>query len=113
MKQTVLDLNENGHRVGQSHPNARLSNHDVDLIHELHEAGGLSLAAIGEKFGVTRGAVWKIVHGYSRAQTPVTWAVIDPRTGKKRKIGGDDPVRVQQPRTTAMDDLAAAMAGWR
>lgn len=112
-QQTVITFNKNGHRIGASHPNARLTDADVDLVFELREAG-LSLAAIAQKFDVTKGCIWKVMHGHRRAQTPEIWAVVDQRTGKKRKVAGAAPERApKSPNADAVRELVEAMAAWR
>lgn len=62
-----IALNEQGRRIGESHPNAKLSDRDVELVLELREAG-FSLRAIAEKMDVKKECIWKIVHGYRRGQ---------------------------------------------
>lgn len=61
-------LNELGRRVGESHPRAKMTDAEVDLVRSLH-ADGLSLQAIAEKFEVSKGCIWKIVQGYRRGQS--------------------------------------------
>ncbi|HMG61238.1 MAG TPA: hypothetical protein VK583_16025 [Burkholderiales bacterium] len=56
-------LNERGRRINESHPRALLTDHEIDLIRELHEDGldrqgrvirkGLSYRQIAEKFEET------------------------------------------------------------
>jgi hypothetical protein len=37
-------VNEQGHRIGEDHPRARLTNHEVELIFDLHDDGnGMSI----------------------------------------------------------------------
>lgn len=64
----VVALNELGRIIGEHHPRAKLMDSEIDLVHELREAG-FTLAQIGEKMGLSKGGVWKIVHGYRRGQT--------------------------------------------
>lgn len=45
----LLILNAQGRRIGESHPRAKLTELDVDLVLRLREAG-LSLAGIASKF---------------------------------------------------------------
>jgi len=37
-------------RSGERHPKARISDHDVDLMRDLHEEHGLSIPEIASKF---------------------------------------------------------------
>jgi hypothetical protein len=58
---TYVVVNERGRRIGESHPRARLTDHEIDLIRELAEdevdavtgkliRKGLSYREIAEKF---------------------------------------------------------------
>lgn len=62
-----IKVNELGRRIGESHQNTSLTDHDVELILALRDEG-LTLSEIAEKFEVSKGCVWKIVHGYRRGQ---------------------------------------------
>lgn len=60
-EETILvGVDEQGHRVGECHPMARLSDHDVELIRELAE-GGMSYRVIAEKFEISKGTVCGII----------------------------------------------------
>lgn len=68
----LLILNAQGRRIGESHPRAKLTELDVDLVLRLREAG-LSLAGIASKFddvpgGVSKSTVRDICSGRIRAQ---------------------------------------------
>ena len=65
----TIQVNEQGRRIGESHQNTTLSDHDVDLILALRDEG-LALSEIAEKFEVSKGCIWKIVQGYRRGQWP-------------------------------------------
>jgi len=60
--------NGKGWRVGELHHNAKLTDHDVDLIIELREKYGLTYKAIGEKFDVTFACVYQICSGLKRSR---------------------------------------------
>ena len=64
----VIALNELGRIIGEHHPRAKLLDSEIDLVHELRESG-FTLAQIGEKMGMSKEGVWKIVHGHRRGQT--------------------------------------------
>ena len=66
-------VDDHGNRVGEDHPRAKLTDHEVELIRQLHEEGGLSLREIAEKFEVTKGTVHDIVNYRRRATTVVGW----------------------------------------
>jgi predicted DNA-binding protein (UPF0251 family) len=63
----LLSINELGRRIGESHPGAKLTDAEVELVHQLRE-DGLSLQAIAEKMDVSKGCIWKIVQGHRRGQ---------------------------------------------
>lgn len=66
MQKTVA-LNENGKRIGQNHPRAKLLDSEVDLVLALVESG-LSYAKIAEKFSVSKSCVAHIASGRRRGQ---------------------------------------------
>lgn len=49
------------------HHRAKLDDHDVWLVCELH-AAGLALAEIARKFDVSTACIWKTVHGYTHGR---------------------------------------------
>lgn len=68
MGKQYVGVNEAGLRVGEDHPRAKLSDHDVDLILELHLTG-MGYAEIANKFEVTKWAIGRICRYERRAQT--------------------------------------------
>lgn len=73
MDESVLvGFSETGHRLGETHPRAKLSDHEVELIRELAE-GGMSQRLIAEKFEISRGTVADIVSFRRRAAYAVGW----------------------------------------
>lgn len=68
MARRVVALNENGRRIGEDHPNAKLSNHDVDLILELRERYRLSYRELAAKFEVSKSHVRYICKQRWRSQ---------------------------------------------
>ena len=69
-KKRRLMHNELGRRIGESHPRAVLTDHEVDLMFELRDEG-YSIRWLARKFEVSTGCVWKIVTGRRRGQTGV------------------------------------------
>lgn len=63
-------VNENGLLIGESHPRAVLTDHEVDLVLALN-ADGLSYRAIADKMDVSKGCVAKICSGQRRGQVGV------------------------------------------
>ena len=65
--QKLIALNENGRRIGESHPRAKLLDHEVDQVLALLEAG-LSYAEVALKFDVSKSCVAHIATGLRRGQ---------------------------------------------
>lgn len=74
----LVGMSEKGARIGETHPRAKLSDADVDLIRDLHEAG-LSYRQIVAKFDEEDGprpsksTVRDIVKCRRRWGRPVAW----------------------------------------
>jgi hypothetical protein len=68
-KAKMIAVNEKGQRIGESHPRAVLTDHEVYLLLELR-GEGYTLAWLAAKFEVSRFHVWRIVTGRKRSQTP-------------------------------------------
>lgn len=62
-------VNDEGRLVGEDHPRAKLTDHDVDLIRELHEAHGLSTTMIARKFEITPRWALRLVQYTGRVQS--------------------------------------------
>lgn len=71
-KTRMLAVNERGLRIGESHPRAVLTDHEVGLLMELRDEGH-SYAKLAEMFEVHKGTVAKILSGQRRCQTPVAF----------------------------------------
>ena len=68
----LVGVSETGRRVGEDHPRATLTDHEVELIRQLAEEG-MSHRMIAEKFEISRGTVGDIVSFRRRASYPVGW----------------------------------------
>lgn len=68
----LIGVNEKGIRVGESHPKARLTDHDVDLIFVLYE-DGVTIVEIARKMECRKSVINDILKGRRRAQRPVRW----------------------------------------
>lgn len=66
----LIGVNERGQRVGEGHPGAVLSDHEVDLLLELRDEG-MTYSWLAAKFEVAKGTVAKICTGQRRAQVVV------------------------------------------
>lgn len=69
IKKALVALNECGRRIGEHHPHAKLLDSEVDLVHELLEAG-LSYTEIAAKFEVSKSCIAHIANGRRRSQIP-------------------------------------------
>lgn len=80
-KKRVVPVNERGRRIGEGHPRAKLTDHEVDLIRDLAEdtldpstgkvvLKGLSMRQIAAKFDITFKQAARIVNCEQRAETP-------------------------------------------
>jgi DNA-binding NarL/FixJ family response regulator len=65
--QKTIALNENGRRIGESHPRAKLLDHEVDQVLDLLDAG-LSYAEVALKFDVSKSCIAHIATGRRRGQ---------------------------------------------
>jgi DNA invertase Pin-like site-specific DNA recombinase len=67
-KRVIVGLNENGRRIGESHPASKLTDHEIDLIRELYD-DGMSISEIARKFEIAKSYCWDICNYYKRCQT--------------------------------------------
>ena len=65
-----LAVNENGLAIGESHPRAVLTDHEVDLLLELR-GEGISYGRLAVIFEVSKSCVAKICRGEHRSQIAV------------------------------------------
>ncbi|WP_323026548.1 hypothetical protein [Castellaniella sp.] len=79
----TVGVNDLGYRVGEDHANARLTDHDVELIRQLHETDGMSYATLATKFSVSKSAVADICRYRRRAQAAVKWVRVSAAQGDK------------------------------
>ena len=66
----MIAVNDKGLAIGDSHPRAVLSDHDVGLVLELRDEG-FSYGWLALKFEVSKSCVAKICRGEHRAQIAV------------------------------------------
>jgi hypothetical protein len=69
----IIAFNSEGKRIGETHPNARISDSTVDLIRELHETYGYGYLDISHGLDISLGTVGKICSYQRRADTPSRW----------------------------------------
>ena len=73
----VVAVNENGLRIGEGHPNARLADAQCDRIRDLHEDHNLRYSQLAEMFHVTKSAIAGICQYRRRAQTPFGFKTLE------------------------------------
>ena len=83
----IVGIDEYGNRVGEDHPRAQLTDHEVELIRQLHEEGGLSMREIAEKFEVAKSTIVAIVNYKRRATAPVGWRRVKLTAGAAKIVG--------------------------
>jgi Mor family transcriptional regulator len=71
-----IALNENGRRIGQTHPNARIPDAVVERIRDRHEYDGAGYRQLTEEFQLSLNTIGKICTYQRRAQTPARWKAI-------------------------------------
>jgi hypothetical protein len=73
----LVGVNAHGHRLGEDHPRAKLTDHEVELIRELAEPSDgsppMSHRMIASKFEISRGTVGDILSCRRRACYAVAW----------------------------------------
>ena len=67
-----VGVNELGRRVGESHSNSKLTNHDVELLLVLHDEGW-GYRRLSAKFEISKSQVRNIVKGLRRCQVATAW----------------------------------------
>lgn len=68
LRTILVAVNEDGLRIGESHPRAKLSDDDVELIRSLAE-DGMCYRVIAQKFEISRVTVGRICRYERRGQT--------------------------------------------
>jgi hypothetical protein len=114
VKTQLVALSETGRRINQGHPRAVLTDHEVQLVMELLDAG-FSYSKVAEKFQVSKSCVAHVATGRRRCQTPDRYVeplVRERSSTKERKRG--PKVMVDPPVNHAAVDLQEAINScWR
>lgn len=71
-KNRMIAVNERGHAIGESHPRAILTDHDVGLVMELLD-DGYSYGWIAGKMEVSKSCIAHIAKGRTRSQIPADY----------------------------------------
>jgi nucleoside phosphorylase len=75
-RKVFIAVDENGLRIGETHPNAKLTDAQVDQMREKHETEGWTYDQLAEHFGVPYITVQKICTYARRASTIARWKVL-------------------------------------
>ena len=71
----TIGVNERGQRVSEGHHDARLTDHEVDLLLQLHDEGW-GYRRLARHFEISPSAARKICKGMTRCQRPARWKVV-------------------------------------
>ena len=80
MRQKIIKLvttNDRGLLIGEGHHRAKLTDHEVDLIRELHEVHGVGYRVLARKFEVSRATIQSICNYRRRAQIAVGYKRVE------------------------------------
>lgn len=80
VKLRMVAVNERGHVVGESHPRAVLTDHEVDLVFELRDSG-MSLGRIAHAMEVSKACVQHILSGRNRSHVVVDYRRVSVKGG--------------------------------
>jgi transposase-like protein len=72
----VLEFNQLGTRIGETHPAAKFSDREVQHIRDLRREG-VSTREIARRMKCSRGYVFRVIRGTTRAQTPAFTIVVE------------------------------------
>lgn len=71
----LVGVNEKGLRVGEDHPNARLTNAELELFWALRDEGW-SYGRLAAKFEISKSGARKICRGQNRCQVAVSYRTV-------------------------------------
>ncbi len=69
-------VNERGLKVGEDHHNAKLTDHEVELLLTLHD-DGVGYKRLGEIFGISKSGARKICKGQCRCQVAIRYRTVE------------------------------------
>lgn len=74
----IVAINENGRRIGEDHPSAKMTNHEIDLMLYLHEEEGWGYQRLSDWTGcLSKSQVRNICKGRKRCQSPAGFKRIE------------------------------------
>lgn len=71
MQKMTIAVNDDGFRIGESHPRAVLTDAETEMVRRLHFVEGMSYGKIAQKFEISKSCVAHIITGYRRGQTGI------------------------------------------
>lgn len=107
-RKVFVAVDERGLRIGETHPNADLSDHEVDLMRELREKDDKSYAWLAEKFEVPKVTVQMICTYKRRAATIARWKVLLLHTPISLTNQPEDPMIAPTTAPAAAPELTEA-----
>lgn len=72
----VVAVNENGARIGEDHPRAKLTDEQVDRIRDLREDYEMTYDQLAAMYSVPKTTIASICQYARRAQTPFGWRTL-------------------------------------
>ena len=76
-RRVMVPLNENGRRIGEGHPRARLSDEIIDRMFHLREEQQLSFRCVAVEVGMPKSTAQSILTFRTRGQWPERFKRID------------------------------------
>jgi DNA invertase Pin-like site-specific DNA recombinase len=73
----LVATNDRGLRIGESHPNCKYTDKQVDSLREMHEEQGKSYKKIAKETGIPWHTVKRICRYERRAQTIEHWKKVE------------------------------------
>lgn len=87
-KQVIIRLiatNDRGYRIGESHPNAKITDKEVEEIRDLHEFASMGYTEIARNYGVKKSIIAEICRYEKRVQTVFDWKKVRVIPGPKEE----------------------------
>jgi len=102
-RNALIPVNSRGYRIGEQHHRAKLSDHDIELIHELLD-GGMTQRLVAQKFDCSRRTVRDIAAGKLRSQTPDGYRQTAlPTRERDRQLASRWPCRIKPAKPEEFD----------
>jgi len=86
MARIAVAVNDGGRWIGESHPKAKLTQSDADLMRELHEEHSIGYRKLADKFEVSKTTAKRVCQYQIHCQTPARWKFVEVRDCAKRFV---------------------------